>query len=106
MEPMNKGPETNGVVEKNGHVEKNGDVEKQNGTNGVAHAKMGDDQSDSSEVRLKREVGLIGGIALIVGSMIGSGIFVSPKGILRKTESVGMSFIIWLLCALLSMCGK
>ncbi len=84
----------------------NGDAaaEKKNGTNGVAKEK--DEQSDSSSVNLKREVGLIGGVALIVGSMIGSGIFVSPKGILRKTESVGMSFIIWLLCAVLSMCGK
>ncbi|XP_072013337.1 b(0,+)-type amino acid transporter 1-like [Amphiura filiformis] len=79
----------------------NGEVEKQNGS---ADKKDGG-ESDSGSVSLKREVGLIGGVALIVGSMIGSGIFVSPKGILRKTESVGMSFIIWLLCAVLSISG-
>ena len=68
--------------------------------------KDGDAQSQNGSVNLKREVGLIGGTALIVGSMVGSGIFVSPKGILRKTDSVGMSLVMWIMCALLSMCGK
>lgn len=67
----------------------------------------GDDTaSQGSGVVLKRQVGLISGIALIVGSMVGSGIFVSPKGILREAGSVGMSLIIWVLCAFLSMIGK
>ncbi|XP_077982159.1 b(0,+)-type amino acid transporter 1-like isoform X2 [Glandiceps talaboti] len=60
---------------------------------------------DSQSVSLKRQVGLFSGIALIVGTMIGSGIFVSPKGVLRQTESVGMSLIIWLACGVLSMLG-
>ncbi|XP_072037629.1 cystine/glutamate transporter-like [Amphiura filiformis] len=37
--------------------------------------------------------------------MIGSGIFISPKGILENTGSVGMSIVIWVLCGLISMCG-
>ncbi|XP_787268.3 b(0,+)-type amino acid transporter 1 [Strongylocentrotus purpuratus] len=60
----------------------------------------------NSEVKLKREFGLFGGTCFIVGGMIGSGIFVSPVGILRETESVGMSLIIWLLCAFLALGGS
>ncbi|XP_063951582.1 b(0,+)-type amino acid transporter 1-like [Lytechinus pictus] len=67
--------------------------------------KTADDAVSNEKVGLKQEVGLLSGIALIVGSMIGSGIFVSPKGILRETQSVGMSMIIWLLCAVLAMTG-
>ena len=52
------------------------------------------------------KVGLISGIALIVGSMIGSGIFVSPKGVLINTESVGMSLVIWTLCGLIATLGE
>lgn len=69
-------------------------------------------------------MGLFSGVALIVGTMIGkfnillkfciyltffkigSGIFVSPSGLLVRTGSVGISFIIWLACGLLSLLGE
>ena len=56
-------------------------------------------------VKLKRTVGLFSGISLIVGTMIGSGIFVSPTGILERTGSVAMSLIVWTACGIVSMFG-
>ncbi|CAG7820137.1 unnamed protein product, partial [Allacma fusca] len=57
-------------------------------------------------VNLKRTVGLFGSIALIVGTMIGSGIFVSPGGILRNTgQNVWLSLLIWAGCGILSIFG-
>lgn len=56
-------------------------------------------------VKLKRRVDLLSGIALIVGTMIGSGIFVSPTGLLERTGSVQYSLIVWGLCGVLSMLG-
>ncbi|XP_046399734.1 b(0,+)-type amino acid transporter 1-like isoform X2 [Ischnura elegans] len=54
---------------------------------------------------LERRVGLISGVALIVGTMIGSGIFVSPAGLLVRTGSVGLSLIVWIACGVLSLLG-
>lgn len=54
---------------------------------------------------LKRRVGPLSGIALIVGTMIGSGIFLSPRGVLKRTGSVGLSLIVWSLSGLLSLLG-
>jgi len=56
-------------------------------------------------VNLERRVGLLSGVALIVGTMIGSGIFVSPKGVLERTGSVALSLVIWAACGILSLMG-
>ncbi|GAB0092976.1 b(0,+)-type amino acid transporter 1 [Sergentomyia squamirostris] len=75
------------------------------GTGGMRDSLEGSGTKENDIVHLKRRVGLFSGVALIVGTMIGSGIFVSPSGLLVRTGSVGVSFVIWLACGLLSLLG-
>ncbi|XP_049529940.1 b(0,+)-type amino acid transporter 1 isoform X2 [Anopheles darlingi] len=75
------------------------------GTGGMRDALEGPGSAPNDIIHLKRRVGLFSGVALIVGTMIGSGIFVSPSGLLVRTGSIGVSFIIWMACGLLSLLG-
>ncbi|CAF3947436.1 unnamed protein product [Rotaria magnacalcarata] len=54
---------------------------------------------------LKRNLGLFSGISFIVSMIIGSGIFISPKGVLRETHSVGLCLVIWALCGFIALSG-
>ncbi|CAH8557414.1 unnamed protein product [Heterobilharzia americana] len=56
-------------------------------------------------VQMKKTIGLASSITIIVGSMIGSGIFVSPTGIMENVRSIGASLIIWVACGIFSMLG-
>jgi L-type amino acid transporter 9 len=44
---------------------------------------------------MKRQIGFLGGISLIVGTMIGSGIFITPQRLLERTDSVALSLCVW-----------
>ncbi|GAU92586.1 hypothetical protein RvY_04648 [Ramazzottius varieornatus] len=56
-------------------------------------------------VKPRPKIGLISGISIIAGSVIGSGIFICPAGVLRNTGSVGVSLVIWVLSGLFSFLG-
>ncbi|XP_037372264.1 B(0,+)-type amino acid transporter 1 [Talpa occidentalis] len=68
-----------------------------------------DEKSVQSEepknTSLQKELGLFSGICFIVGSIIGSGIFISPKSVLSNTEAVGPCLIIWAACGILATMG-
>lgn len=54
---------------------------------------------------VKREIGLLGGVALVSGSMIGSGIFMSPQFVLAYVGGPGASLLIWALSGLVALCA-
>jgi L-type amino acid transporter 8 len=57
------------------------------------------------KVELKPKMTLLNGCTVIVGSIIGSGIFVSPTGVLQNTGSVNMALMTWILSGVFSMIG-
>ena len=63
-------------------------------------------KDNSGNTKLKRELTLIDGASMIIGIIVGSGIFVSPKGVLLYAGSVGLSCLVWTLSGVLSFIGK
>ncbi|ODM90871.1 b(0,+)-type amino acid transporter 1 [Orchesella cincta] len=74
-------------------------------SNGGGHRLERSFSIPADTVNLKRRVGLFSGVALIIGTQIGSGIFVSPREVLMRTGSVGMFLVVWLVCGLMSLLG-
>lgn len=82
----------------------NGHTFSPNGTQSGPSGKL--QEQDDPKVGLGKKVTLLRGIAIIIGTIIGAGIFISPKGILKHSGSVGMSLIVWISCGVLSLFGE
>jgi APA family basic amino acid/polyamine antiporter len=54
---------------------------------------------------LKRSIGLLRAIAMVVGIIIGASIFVQPSEITRRVPSVGGMLAVWLICGVLTLFG-
>ncbi|XP_061929349.1 b(0,+)-type amino acid transporter 1 isoform X2 [Apis cerana] len=103
--PFQRQPEQQQLHERKQKEIKSGDLGDDEDGGGGGGGLEGTDPEENNSVHLKRRVGLVSGVALIVGTMIGSGIFVSPSGLLVRTGSIGISFLVWTACGMLSLCG-
>jgi len=54
---------------------------------------------------LRRDLGIWGAASIVVGTIIGSGIFLVPKTMVQKVGSVEMVFLVWVAAGLLSLAG-
>lgn len=60
---------------------------------------------NSEAIKPKRELGLFSAVCFIIGTMIGSGIFVSSSSALLYSGSVAMCIIVWSSCGILCFFG-
>ncbi|MBB4804420.1 APA family basic amino acid/polyamine antiporter [Flavobacterium nitrogenifigens] len=58
---------------------------------------------ENDQEHFKRELGLLDGTMLVVGSMIGSGIFIVSADIARRVGSAGWLTLIWLISGLITV---
>jgi basic amino acid/polyamine antiporter, APA family len=56
-------------------------------------------------IELRRDLGLWGAISIVVGTVIGSGIFLVPRAMVLRVGSPSMVFAVWVFGGLLSLCG-
>src|ERR1017187_6860932 len=62
-------------------------------------------ETSSSRTELKRDLGTWSAISIVVGTVIGSGIFLVPKTMIQRVGSVEWVFAIWVVGGLLSLAG-
>lgn len=63
-------------------------------------------QSQASDSGFKREIGVFGGVSILGGIMIGSGIFYLGSFVLQRTQfSMGLALLCWIIGGLVSMLG-
>ena len=104
--------QSNGHTKSNGHVGpvSNGHVA---GTTMLPESDTGDEVPNNTDsganvqppVRLQENLGLVYAIAVIISLVVGTGIYLTPQGVIRYAGSVHLSLIVWILSGVLSFLG-
>jgi solute carrier family 7 (L-type amino acid transporter), member 5 len=61
--------------------------------------------NNNNVVSLKKNITLFSACAIIIGNIVGSGIYISSTGVLEYAGSPGVALIIWALSGLISLVG-
>ncbi|TKR93034.1 hypothetical protein L596_007567 [Steinernema carpocapsae] len=78
-------------------------------SNSAAAPKMAEKPSERTPViadEKKQKMGFLSATSYVIGNIIGSGIFITPTSIVQHTNSVGLSLIVWAVCAGISLLGS
>uniref|UniRef100_A0A7E4UZN3 Large neutral amino acids transporter small subunit 1 n=1 Tax=Panagrellus redivivus TaxID=6233 RepID=A0A7E4UZN3_PANRE len=57
------------------------------------------------KLKMQKEVGLFGAVAMLTGIVVGSGIFVSPQFVIKDVGSPMMALAVWFACGVYSTLG-
>ncbi|MEP6714115.1 MAG: amino acid permease, partial [Terriglobia bacterium] len=61
--------------------------------------------TEARTTELKRDLGLAAALAIVIGTVIGSGIFRVPQAMINSVGSVRMVFLVWVVGGALSLAG-
>jgi APA family basic amino acid/polyamine antiporter len=62
-------------------------------------------KNDPKVIELRRDLGLWGAVSIVIGTVIGSGIFLVPRAMVLRVGTPSMVFVVWVFGGLLSLCG-
>jgi basic amino acid/polyamine antiporter, APA family len=62
-------------------------------------------KTESPRIELKRDLGTWGAASIVVGTVIGSGIFLVPRAMIQRVGTPEMVFLVWIFGGLLSLAG-
>src|SRR5690348_5493184 len=68
-------------------------------------SKQQGNKNAAPKVELRRDLGLWSAAAIVVGTVIGSGIFLVPRTMIQRVGSPEIVFVVWVVGGLLSLAG-
>ncbi|KAI3413853.1 hypothetical protein GPALN_011331 [Globodera pallida] len=69
---------------------------------GARRSSAGAKRNDAASYKM----GYFGATSYVIGNIIGSGIFIAPSTVVRYTDSVALSLLIWVIAALIAFLGS
>jgi amino acid transporter len=66
---------------------------------------MGSQPQSGNKLELVKGLGAWAAMAMVVGHIIGTGVFLVPTSMAKATDSVGLIFLVWIIGGALSLFG-